>query len=337
MSRETLETLNSSTLIGFTEKRGKAWHYKERLQGGELNHYPLAIPVEDVRRRLFNWEPAIGFGETTVEIDGEMVRIVDESRKSIVNPTTRKIMGQFKDGYQAHSYSEWLINNVSKLLDADLSIGSAGLLRQGAWAFVQIEMAETMEAFGIEFRPHLLATTSFDGSLSTTYVAGNTVTVCDNTCTAALGEKGAAKYKVKHCKKSLGKIEDARAALDIVFSMGEDFAAELDKLVNEKVSEDRWDDFLKALTAPKPDAKPSTRADRQQSEKRAVLNRLWCHDDRVAPWRNTAWGVVAAVNTYAHHEQPTLTLDRVDRNLERMVRGDFDTFDAATLTLLATV
>lgn len=56
MSRETLQALNLNSLIGFTDRRGTAWHYRAQHQGDESNHYPGAIPVEDVARRLFNWE-----------------------------------------------------------------------------------------------------------------------------------------------------------------------------------------------------------------------------------------------------------------------------------------
>ena len=55
MSRETLQHLNTNTLIGHTSHRGTAWHYRAEQQGAESNHYPDAIPVEDVKRRLFDW------------------------------------------------------------------------------------------------------------------------------------------------------------------------------------------------------------------------------------------------------------------------------------------
>ncbi len=57
MSRESLTWLNRNTLIGFTTKRGTAWHSRARHQGDEPNHYPGPIPVSDVKRRLFGWEP----------------------------------------------------------------------------------------------------------------------------------------------------------------------------------------------------------------------------------------------------------------------------------------
>lgn len=58
MSKETLVHLNTNVLIGNTDQRGTAWHYRADLQGQEPNHYAGPVPVEDVRRRLFHWRPS---------------------------------------------------------------------------------------------------------------------------------------------------------------------------------------------------------------------------------------------------------------------------------------
>ncbi len=55
MSRENLTWLNTNTLIGFTDKRGKAWHWRAEEQDGASNHYPGPIPLTDVQDRLFHW------------------------------------------------------------------------------------------------------------------------------------------------------------------------------------------------------------------------------------------------------------------------------------------
>jgi hypothetical protein len=104
----------------------------------------------------------------------------DPTRKAIVRPDTGAILGVFRTGYRVHDYDQWLIHNVEGILDADLQIGSAGLLRGGAVAWVQVEMADTLTAAGVEFRPFLTATTSLDGSIATTYQTGAQVVVCDN-------------------------------------------------------------------------------------------------------------------------------------------------------------
>ena len=87
----------------------------------------------------------------------------------------------------------------------NLHIGSAGLLRGGAVAWVQVEMADTLTAAGAEFRPFLTATTSLDGSIATTYQTGAQVVVCDNTLSAAL-HSADTRVKVRHSANSLAKL-----------------------------------------------------------------------------------------------------------------------------------
>ena len=104
MSRETLTHLNTQTLIGYTSKRGQAWHYRANEQGAEPNHYDHAVPVADVRRRLFHWSPAEADVQA-VSIDGTGVRTyTDETRKAIVRPDTGAILGIFRTGYKVHNY-----------------------------------------------------------------------------------------------------------------------------------------------------------------------------------------------------------------------------------------
>lgn len=211
MSRETLTHLNTQTLIGYTSKRGQAWHYRASEQGAEPNHYEHSVPVADVRRRLFSWSPveadvqAVTIDETGVQT------FTDPLRKAIVRPDTGAILGIFRPGYKVHDYDQWLITNVEGLLDADLQIGSAGLLRGGAVAWVQVEMADTLNAAGVEFRPFLTATTSLDGSIATTYQTGAQVVVCDNTLSAALTTADT-RVKVRHSANSLDKLTQVRDA-----------------------------------------------------------------------------------------------------------------------------
>jgi hypothetical protein len=101
MSRETLEWLNCMTLIGDTNversydswvnAQGQAWHYRAALQGDEPNHYPGAIPVADVERRLFGWEPIavspMVATYTEITEDGvELITVSDGERQMIVRP-----------------------------------------------------------------------------------------------------------------------------------------------------------------------------------------------------------------------------------------------------------
>jgi phage/plasmid-like protein (TIGR03299 family) len=335
MSHETATWLNTMTLIGFTGQRGHAWHYRASKQGAEPNHYPGAIPVEDVRRRLFGWqvlEGTVTSMATVLGDDGvETVTISDPDRKAMLRPPGAlgsddpgAILGIFRSGYAGHDYGRWLLEQVAEILDDELAIGSAGLLRGGALAWVSVEVPETITTpEGVAFRPHLLATTSFDGSVATTYGRKVQLVVCDNTHAVAMREAGQ-QLKVRHSRHSHVKLADAREALALVHTIADDFAAEVARLTAVKVSDGDWARFLNEL-APLPDA--SGRARSMAETKRERLARLWDHDTRVAPWRGTAFGVMQAMSTYAHHEGTVRRVSRAERNMLRAVTGESDALD----------
>jgi phage/plasmid-like protein (TIGR03299 family) len=332
MSKETLATLNTQTLIGYTDKRGTAWHYRAEEQGDESNHYPGAIPVEDVHRRLFNFRLLEGEITASAITDDGVISYTDPNRKAIMRSDNGHVLGVFKLGYQPHEYGEWLVQNVANLLDADLAVGSAGLLRDGAQAWVQIELAETRNVAGIEYRPWLTAATSADGSIATDYIRGNQLVVCDNTLSAALGS-AAVHVKTKHTRRSLGRLADARDALGIITEVGDEFDAAVEALLAERVTPRRWSKFVAAFSNPDGLEKPTG----QMVTKATALNLLWKDDERVTPWKGTAYGVLAAVNTWTHHIQTVRGRTRAEANMARVVAGKHDELDRSTLALLATV
>lgn len=346
MSRETANWLNTMTIIGFTDKRGKAWHYRESEQGAEPNHYPGAIPIEDVRRRLFGWKVVEGDVTSVGMNENGVFTITDPNRKTMLRPPGSlgaqdlgAILGVFKSGYQGHDYDEWLLKQVASILDDDLNIGSAGLLKNGAQAFVQIEVPENIETpEGVIFRPNLLATTSFDGSLATCYKRTVTNVVCDNTMEAGLAEDGQ-QYKVKHSRYSHAKLGDAREALAIVHTIADDFAAEVANLCSVKVSAGDWQKFLDEI-APLVDKDGQAKEGRgltMAANKREEINKLYQFDERVAPWSGTAWGVVQAMNTHATHVQTVRGAERAERNMGLAVTGAFDALDRSTKDTIAAI
>ena len=214
MSGETLSDLNVNTLIGNTDARGHAWHYRAEEQGEQSNHYPGPIPMEDVRDRLFCWTaqstpvavevPADLDSFTHLDEDGHPVRWATvPDRQAICRSDTDAVMGIFGPGYVRHQYDQWLLTTVADILDDDLVISSAGLLKGGAIAWVEVSIPDSITTpEGVVFRPNLLATTSFDGSIATTFKRTITDVVCDNTRELALAEPGQ-EFKVKHSRYSV--------------------------------------------------------------------------------------------------------------------------------------
>ncbi len=342
--------LNTNTLIGFTDKRGTAWHWRAQEQGGQSNHYPGPIPLADVQERLFHWtadsrriavEVPAEACTTTHSDDGLPMRwAVVEDRQAICrsDDTEGKAMGIFGHGYQRHQYREWLLTSVADLLDDDLAISSAGLLRGGAIAWVEVSMPETITTpEGVSFRPNLLATTSFDGSIATTYKRTVTDTVCDNTRELALAEQGQ-EFKVKHSRYSHAQLGPARQALAMVHSLAHDFAHEVAQLCQVHVSPSRWAGFLDShisrtdSTGQQLVGRSRTMAD----NKRDTLMTLYRSDPRVSPWTGTAHGVLQAVNTFEHHAG-VVRGDRAERNGLKAITGDIGRLDRQTWHTLQTV
>lgn len=349
MSRETLLHLNTNVLIGNTDQRGHAWHYRAVEQGEESNHYPGPIPLADVQRRLFNWQaasrrlamelPADVETMTHLSDDGEPMRwVLQGGVQGIARDDTHARLGIFTDGYEMHQYQPWLLDTVGTILDDSLSISSAGLLRGGAIAWVEVSVPESITTpEGVVFRPNLLATTSFDGSIATTFKRTVTDTVCDNTRECALAEKGQA-YKVKHSRYSKMKITEAREALQMIHTLADEFAAEVAELCAIEVSRVQWQQFLKQIVPLQGEhGEPLSKRSKSMAEaKMATLDKLYRHDLRVAPWAGTAFGVVQAVNTFEHHEG-TVRGDRADRNMLRTVTGEFGNIDRASWATLSKV
>jgi phage/plasmid-like protein (TIGR03299 family) len=350
MSRETMQHLNTNTLIGNTAQRGHAWHYRADLQGEESNHYPGPIPIEDVRRRLFDWQadsrrlameiPSDLADMTHLDDDGRPMRWeIQPDLQAIARSDNDHRLGVFTDSYQRHQYDTWLLDTVANLLDDGLSISSAGLLRDGAIAWVEISVPESIRTpEGVVFRPNCLATTSFDGSIATTFKRTVTDVVCDNTRAIALTETGQ-QYKVKHSRYSRMRIADARQALAMIHVQADAFAEEVARLCRIEVTDRQWRAFLDAhVPLSDPAGKRlEGRALTNAENKRITLNKLYTNDIRVQPWAGTAHGVLQAVNTYEHHENSTRGIARGERNMLRTVTGDFDTLDRQTWQTLEDV
>ena len=347
MSRESLTWLNTNTLIGCTDKRGTAWHWRAQEQGQRSNHYPGPIPVADVRERLFAWTALSRRVAVQTPLQAQAHPADDEpatgwqmvpDRQAICRSDDNTVMGIFGDGYTPHQYREWLLTSVADLLDDDLAISSAGLLRAGAIAWVEVSMPETITTpEGVSFRPNLLATTSFDGSIATTYKRTVTDTVCDNTRELALAEHGQ-EVKVKHSRHSHAQLGPARRALAMVHTLADDFAHEIAQLCRVSVSTAQWTAFLDTHVS-RTDNTGQQLAGRSRTmadNKRDMLITLYRSDPRVSPWTGTAHGVLQAVNTYEHHDG-VIRGDRAERNGLKTLTGEFGRLDRKSWSTLKAV
>lgn len=182
----------------------------------------------------------------------------------------------------------------------------------------------------MEFRPNLFGTTSFDGSLATTFKRAVTNIVCDNTLAAGLAERGQ-QVKIEHPRNSKLRLAEAHDVLNIIYDAADTFSAQVKQLCETTVTPVRWSSFLDEY-APIPPERGRSRT--LTVNKCDSLLTFWRHDNRVAPWSGTEWSVLQAVNTHVHHEQTVRGASRVEHNYLRAVTGGVDDLDRETLQTL---
>lgn len=327
-----MEWLNTYTLHGFGNE---PWHRDVTAQENGENVYPGAVPVADVLGRLFAWRIAEAPLFVALPDGPDNVRYVNlGDRKAIVRDDTGDVLGLFKEGYAIHQYEDWLLDNVAKLVDDDIAIGSAGLLRNGARAWVQIRPPETVTGpGGIEYLPWIIAASSADGTLATQYRDARSLAVCDNTLPGALASGTGKALKVRHTRHSGVKIADAREALGIIMANSEAFEAELAELLAIDVSTTQYEAVRDTLI-PLP-ADDNKRGTTVASDKRHEIDVLYQYDLRVAPWKGTGFGVLQAFNTYQHwNAQVRKGADRNDRNRENVLDGKFEANDLEVIKVV---
>lgn len=370
MGMETMEWYNNFCLIGHTDKRSKAWHYMESMQGDEPNHYSGGIPYADVVRRLFSWKPlkartanlvpcaakdadtripkrdsenavVLGKDGKPVMVPVKIVEVAD--MRGIVRSDNFLEIGHHSWKYQIHDYEEWLLKLQSNIIGDSLDIWSAILLRNGAQACVQAALPETAhdDSTGMDFVPYIHAYTSLDGSLATTFAAQTLLIVCDNTMTMANrnAEGTNRQYRAKHTRGSLGgeKISEVRQALSILSESADKSIVFLKTMGGIKVPEKQWIQVMDIILPPGDPDKDSSRSITIKENKRELLNSTY-HDDPMAnTWKGTALGVLQAVNTYATHYSSIKGGSRVQRNTAKIVNGEFAKLDLQTMNALATV
>lgn len=156
---------------------------------------------------------------------------------------------------------------------------------------------------------------------------------CDNTLSAALGERGSPTLKFKHSKNSGYRRAEARHALAIIDATGAGFEHTVRRLTGARVSDLQFREVLNVLVPIGDDA--SKQAKTMGTNKRNALTTMWVSDERVAPWTGTAFGVVQAFNTWEQHERPTRGgTQRAERNMLNALNGNVDKFDAEVVAAL---
>lgn len=231
-------------------------------------------------------------------------------------------VGKSSDRYEIHQFGDWLIDNVTTVLDqGDVTVDRYGLLDDDAVAFVQMRFPETSRRGDVEYNTWISAVTSHNAKFATTYLTGNDVIICKNSVRAAINKAKEAGtiIRVKHTKNSGLRIQEAREALGVAFRTDEAFGDLLDDLLTVRVSAKQFDDLVESFVG-KPDA-GSKRGQTIAQNTRERLHSLYQDDERVSPWKGNGFGAFQAFNTWSLWERTVKGAGRDERNTLNVLSG----------------
>lgn len=330
MGFETQESRAKNFLIGFTAQHGQAWWRDAESDAFAQNHYDGPVPYEAVET-LFDWEPervplyVPRFARVESDSDDPFTEedyAELESYVAIRRSDTGDLLGVHGSGYPTHGYRERLLHTLDNILDGAVSIGSAGLISNGKVAWVQVELPDNVQVPGTNepFRPWLAATSSMDGTIANVFKKGVTRIICENTRTAFFGSSADKALKIKNTKLSSFRLKDARQALGILETIATEYIEDTTLMLDTTVTSAQEDKIIELLV-PMPDDHGSKKARTMAENKRISLGTLLYSDDRVAPWRGTAWGILQAFNTWNQHERIVQSAERWERNRLNDLKG----------------
>jgi phage/plasmid-like protein (TIGR03299 family) len=268
------------------------------------------------------------------------------NRRAVMNRDTGSVYNVVSGRYAIHQFRDVLIDNVTNLLDTaqgDLGVVGCGLLDDGAVGWVQVAPAEGVVVEGDKVTPTLTVVSSHSGKFATSYRTGMFRMACSNQL-GALRSSTASVYRLKHTRRSILRIADAREALGLMFADAAGFTSEMAELIGTSVTDRQFAEIVGRL-----DPKPEFRvADGEITNEAAItrwenrqedLWKMWKHDERVG-FTGTAWGAYQTFSTYRQQDASYRNMkgvSRPGRNVASLLTGSVDKADRRVLETVTAV
>lgn len=290
---------------GFATARIPAWHELGVVAESTMTGKQAldAAKMSDWNVRLITVEG------TETAADGTVTRVACPDKRMSVR--THPVTGDTDYlGVVGADYRVVQNEECADLLDALVDesgahIETAGSLKGGKQTFITMKLPETMTVAGVDQMDlYLAVTTSHDGSTACRVDATPVRIVCANTQRAALRES-ISHYEFRHTGSASDKLSDAREAMDLTWRYMTAFQAEAERMMNEPLGLDAFDQIVSRLWPV--NARAGARAQDAAKTREASLQFLFRDADTQKEVRGTRWAGYQAVVEYEDHYAPAST------------------------------
>jgi phage/plasmid-like protein (TIGR03299 family) len=252
------------------------------------------------------------------------------------NKDAAQFLGTVGKDYAVMQHDEGF-KSIDALMSSapDAKYETAGVLGDGERVWALADLGLSAKIGDDVQKGYLLFSTGHDGSLAHSYRICMTRVVCQNTLSAALGEKTKASLTIRHTKNAMGRLIDARAALEGLGSDVKRVEDKLNFLAGRKCNRE-------AVTAVFDRLFPKTRKDddREVSSTRRdniiadILKIYELNDGNAFPeQRGTLYAMLNSVTNYTDHERST----KEDGRAQSAMFGSGDTLKTKAMEVIMDV
>lgn len=244
-------------------------------------------------------------------------RLVDEhdtaiptevpDHKAVVrdNPESRKpeVLGVSGLDYTPIQ-NEQLAEMVKAITDqSEGFVETAGSLRGGRDVFITTKLPEGLTVGGVDALDlYLAGMNTHDGRRALRLITTPVRVVCANTQAAAL-DNYRSSFTIRHTPGAHKRVQEAREALQLTWSYAQEFQAEAEKMITEKLTIKAFEKLCREIW-PKPDDEASTVLKDADDKRMADLLGLFRTADTQENIRGTRWAGYQAITELVDHFAP---------------------------------
>ena len=200
----------------------RAWHGYGTVVGRNLTY------AEAISTAGLDWTARLA--PLTALTPAGVVEV--DTHRATYRSDTGAVLGVVGADYQPHQPAE-LLELARLTIDAapdDAHVEVLGSLRGGRTVFATIALPGDVTIAGDVHVPRLVWVTSMDGTIATRAVATFVRAVCMNTIRASF-RQARTSWAARHTSSLAGRTDDARRALQLVWTVSDTFRAEVEALM----------------------------------------------------------------------------------------------------------
>lgn len=267
----------------------KPWHFMETGRTGQtvvVEHVPRAEEV--IKLAQLDWE--VNLEPVFTKTAAGTFREVPE-RFAIVRDQDEKSLGVVSSMYHPLQNRE-AFQFLDNLADEGLEYETAGSLRGGETVFVTAKLPREILIGGEDAHElYLFVRNSHNGRHAVRVGVTPIRVVCQNTMNLAMNNMKRS-WSCPHVGTMQGRLQDARAALDLTWAYVDVFEQTAEELVSTPLSDLDFEMFLEECL------KTDLIGPKAKEAADAGITRLYHNSETIGQFKGTAWGALNAVGEY---------------------------------------